>query len=80
MAPSSPILAVHEVEVVYDRAILALRGVTLTVPDGGVIALLGANGAGKSTTLKAISNLLLPDNGRVSKGRIFFEGERDRRA
>lgn len=76
MAPSPPILAVHEVEVVYDRAILALRGVTLTVPDGGVIALLGANGAGKSTTLKAISNLLLPDNGRVSRGRILFEGKR----
>jgi branched-chain amino acid transport system ATP-binding protein len=76
MAPSPPILAVHEVEVVYDRAILALRGVTLTVPDGGVIALLGANGAGKSTTLKAISNLLSPDNGRVSKGQIFFEGRR----
>jgi branched-chain amino acid transport system ATP-binding protein len=76
MAPSPPILAVHEVEVVYDRAIMALRGVSLTVPAGGVIALLGANGAGKSTTLKAISNLLSPDNGRVSKGRIFFEDKR----
>ena len=51
-------LAVNNIEVIYNHVILVLKGVSLTVPEGGVIALLGANGAGKTTTLKAISNLL----------------------
>src|SRR3712207_1120382 len=55
---AAPILAVNNIEVVYDHVILVLKGVSLTVPRGGIVALLGANGAGKTTTLKAISNLL----------------------
>src|SRR5687768_7820976 len=53
-----PILAVNNIEVIYDHVILVLKGVSLSVPAGGIVALLGANGAGKTTTLKAISNLL----------------------
>ena len=56
--------------------ILVLKGVSLTVPQGGIVALLGANGAGKTTTLKAISNLLHAERGEVTKGSIEFEGER----
>jgi branched-chain amino acid transport system ATP-binding protein len=56
--------------------ILVLKGVSLTVPKGGIVAILGANGAGKTTTLKAISNLLKAERGEVTKGSIEFEGER----
>ena len=68
------ILAVSNIEVIYDHVILVLKGVSLSVPKGGIVALLGANGAGKSTTLKAISNLLRAERGEVSKGHILFEG------
>jgi branched-chain amino acid transport system ATP-binding protein len=71
-----PLLAVNNIEVIYDHVILVLRGVSLQVPEGGVIALLGANGAGKTTTLKAISNLLRSERGEVTKGHIEFAGER----
>ncbi|HYM30001.1 MAG TPA: ABC transporter ATP-binding protein [Candidatus Cybelea sp.] len=71
-----PLLAVNNIEVIYDHVILVLRGVSLQVPEGGVIALLGANGAGKTTTLKAISNLLRSERGDVTKGSIEFAGER----
>ncbi len=67
-------LSVNNIEVVYDRVILVLKGVSLTVPRGGIVALLGANGAGKTTTLKAISNLLHAERGEVAKGRILFDG------
>ncbi|MBU2483987.1 MAG: ABC transporter ATP-binding protein [Alphaproteobacteria bacterium] len=70
------ILAVNNIEVIYDHVILVLKGVSLTVPEGGIVALLGANGAGKSTTLKAISNLLRSERGEVTKGSIEFEGKR----
>ncbi|MCP8939714.1 ABC transporter ATP-binding protein [Alsobacter sp. SYSU M60028] len=70
------ILAVNNIEVVYDHVILVLKGVSLTVPRGGIVALLGANGAGKTTTLKAISNLLRAERGEVTKGTIEFAGER----
>jgi branched-chain amino acid transport system ATP-binding protein len=70
------ILAVNNIEVVYDHVILVLKGVSLTVPKGGIVALLGANGAGKTTTLKAISNLLRAERGEVTKGSIEFEGTR----
>jgi branched-chain amino acid transport system ATP-binding protein len=63
------------VEVIYDHVILVLKGVSLTVPRGGIVAILGANGAGKTTTLKAISNLLHAERGEVTKGAIEFEGE-----
>ncbi len=72
---AAPILAVSNIEVIYDHVILVLKGVSLSVPKGGIVALLGANGAGKSTTLKAISNLLGAERGEVTKGHILFEGE-----
>jgi ABC-type uncharacterized transport system ATPase subunit len=63
------LLNVKNIEVIYDHVILVLKGVSLEVPEGGITALLGANGAGKSTTLKAISNLLRAERGEVTKGR-----------
>ncbi len=69
------LLVVNNIEVVYDHVILVLRGVSLTVPEGGVVALLGANGAGKTTTLKAISNLLRVERGEVTKGTIELAGD-----
>ena len=69
-------LAVNNIEVIYNHVILVLKGVSLTVPEGGVVALLGANGAGKTTTLKAISNLLQAERGEVTKGSIKIMGER----
>jgi len=69
------LLAVNGIEVIYDHVILVLKGVSLQVPEGGIVALLGANGAGKSTTLKAISGLLRTERGDVSKGAIEFRGE-----
>jgi branched-chain amino acid transport system ATP-binding protein len=70
------LLAVNGIEVIYNHVILVLKGVSLTVPEGGIVALLGANGAGKTTTLKAISNLLRAERGDVTKGTIHFRGER----
>jgi branched-chain amino acid transport system ATP-binding protein len=69
------ILAVNNIEVIYDHVILVLKGISLSVPKGGITALLGANGAGKTTTLKAISNLLRAERGEVTKGNILFDGE-----
>ena len=71
-----PMLTVNNIEVIYDHVILVLRGVSLEVPEQGIVALLGANGAGKSTTLKAISNLLRAERGDITKGSIEFQGER----
>ena len=77
---AKPVLQLTNVEVRYDRAILALRGVSIEVPEGSIIALLGANGAGKSTTLKAISGLVRAEKGECTEGRIELDGERiDRR-
>src|SRR6202041_3524590 len=72
----APLLAVRNIEVVYDDVILVLRGLSLEVPQGAIVALLGANGAGKSTTLKAISGLLKTEDGEVTRGEIVFNGER----
>jgi branched-chain amino acid transport system ATP-binding protein len=72
---TAPILAVNNIEVIYDHVILVLKGVSLAVPKGRIVALLGANGAGKSTTLKAISNLLRAERGDVTKGSIVFDGK-----
>ena len=69
------LLAVNNIEVIYNHVILVLKGVSLTVPRGGIVAILGANGAGKTTTLKAISNLLRSERGEVTKGTISFKGE-----
>ena len=73
-AAAAPILSVNNIEVVYDHVILVLKGVSLEVPKGEIVALLGANGAGKSTTLKAISNLLSAERGEVTKGSIVLDG------
>ena len=70
------VLSINNIEVIYDHVILVLKGVSLTVPRGGIVAILGANGAGKTTTLKAISNLLKAERGEVTKGSIEFEGTR----
>ena len=72
----SSLLTVNNIEVIYDHVILVLKGVSLKVPEGGIVALLGANGAGKSTTLKAISNLLGAERGDVTKGDIEYMNER----
>ncbi|KAF0137700.1 MAG: branched-chain amino acid transport system ATP-binding protein [Xanthobacteraceae bacterium] len=69
------ILEVNNIEVVYNKAIQALRGLSLAVPKGQIVALLGSNGAGKSTVLKAVSALLPMENGFVTEGRITFDGE-----
>ncbi|MCB1868162.1 MAG: ABC transporter ATP-binding protein [Gammaproteobacteria bacterium] len=69
-------LKINNIEVIYDHVILVLKGVSLEVPQGGIVALLGANGAGKSTTLKAISNLLGAERGDVTKGSIEYKGEK----
>jgi branched-chain amino acid transport system ATP-binding protein len=74
ISPAATILSVNNIEVIYNHVILVLKGVSLTVPQGAIVALLGANGAGKSTTLKAISNLLHAERGEVTKGNIVFEG------
>ncbi len=72
----SAYLSINNIEVIYDHVILVLKGVSLDVPKGKIVALLGANGAGKSTTLKAVSNLLRTERGEVTKGSIEFDGQR----
>ncbi|KUJ73627.1 ABC transporter ATP-binding protein [Ruegeria marisrubri] len=69
------LLEVNNIEVIYNHVILVLKGVSLTVPKGGITALLGGNGAGKTTTLKAVSNLLHSERGEVTKGTIKYRGE-----
>jgi branched-chain amino acid transport system ATP-binding protein len=69
-------LSLHNIEVIYSNVILVLRGVSLEVPESKIVALLGANGAGKSTTLKAISGLLHSQEGEVTRGSIDLEGNR----
>src|ERR1700729_1929096 len=74
VAAAAPLLVVRNIEVVYDDVILVLRGLSLDVPQGAIVALLGANGAGKSTTLKAISGLLKTEDGEGTRGEITFRG------
>lgn len=69
------ILSIKNIEVRYHEVILVLKGVSIDVPKGGIVALLGANGAGKSTTLKAVSGLLKTEDGEVTDGGIEFEGK-----
>ena len=68
-------LSISNLEVVYNKVILSLRGLSLDVPDGSIVALLGANGAGKSTTARAVTGLLGAHNGAITKGTITFEGQ-----
>jgi branched-chain amino acid transport system ATP-binding protein len=76
--PNNPaaanVLSLNNIEVVYDYVSLAIKGVSIDVPKGGMVALLGANGAGKSTTLKSISGLLVAERGEVRRGDIRFFG------
>ena len=72
---SEDVLIVNNIEVVYSHVILVLKGVSLNVKKGGITALLGGNGAGKSTTLKSISNLLASERGEVTKGSVMFGNE-----
>ncbi len=76
MERSEAILKINNIEVKYHEVILVLKGVSIEVPRGGIVALLGANGAGKSTTLKAISGLLKVEDGEVTDGAIEYEGKR----
>ena len=69
-------IALNNVEVVFDNVILVLKGVSIDVGEGSITAILGANGAGKTTTLKAISGLLRPERGEVTRGSISYNGER----
>mgnify|MGYP001330462631 CR=1 FL=1 len=69
------ILEIKNIEVVYDDVILAVSDVSLNVPKGNIVALLGGNGAGKSTTLKSISTMLASERGKVTKGTITYDGQ-----
>src|SRR5689334_7143269 len=73
---TTALLNVNGIEVIYNHVILVLKGVSLRVPEGGVVALLGGNGAGKATTLRALSNLLVAERSEVTKGSIELRGER----
>jgi len=66
------VLTLSNVEVIYDKIFLAIKGISVQVPEGGRVALLGANGAGKSTTLKSVSGLLKPERGEVTRGFVRF--------
>ena len=70
------LLQVNNIQVIYEKVIMVLRGLSLEVPENSIIALLGANGAGKTTTLKAISGLLKAENGEVAQGEITYQGRR----
>ncbi|GAA5112966.1 ABC transporter ATP-binding protein [Haloechinothrix salitolerans] len=72
--PGRSLLAINNIEVIYDEVILVLRGLSLEVPTGSIVALLGSNGAGKSTTLKAASGLLPTEHGEITDGSITFDG------
>ena len=72
---TTDLLTINNLEVIYDDVILVLRGLSLAVPAGQIVALLGSNGAGKSTTLKAVSGLLPTEHGEVTDGSIIFDGE-----
>ncbi len=74
------LLEVENLEVVYDRVMRVLDGVSFSVPEGRIVALLGANGAGKTTVLRAVSGLLGIHDGEITKGRIVLEGEEIHRA
>lgn len=75
MADTDNILEIDSIEVIYDSVIAALHDVSLSVPRGKIVALLGGNGAGKSTTLKAVSTMLAGERGKVTKGTIVYDGQ-----
>jgi len=75
-AAGGPVLEINNIEVIYEDVILVLRGLSLSVPEGKIVALLGSNGAGKSTTLKAVAGLLYSEHGEVTQGTIVYEGKK----
>jgi branched-chain amino acid transport system ATP-binding protein len=75
-----PVLEINNIEVIYEDVILVLRGLSLSVPEGEIVALLGSNGAGKSTTLKAVAGLLPSEHGEVTQGNVVYQGRRITRA
>jgi branched-chain amino acid transport system ATP-binding protein len=75
-----PVLEINNIEVIYEDVILVLRGLSLNVPEGKIIALLGSNGAGKSTTLKAVAGLLPSEHGEVTQGNVVYQGRKITRA
>ena len=75
MSAVESVLEVNNIEVIYNKAVQVLRGLSLSVPRGQIVALLGSNGAGKSTTLKTVSGLLGLENGELTRGEIRFEGK-----
>ena len=74
LSSNGNLLDVNNIEVVYNDIVQVLRGVSLSVPKGGIVSLLGTNGAGKTTTLRAISGLLKPENGFIKDGVVTFDG------
>ncbi|MBI5067412.1 MAG: ABC transporter ATP-binding protein [Deltaproteobacteria bacterium] len=74
-APAPPLLAVNNLEVVYHHSVQVLKGLSLAVPEGRIVALLGSNGAGKTTALKAISGLLPLENGAIEAGAVTYRGQ-----
>jgi branched-chain amino acid transport system ATP-binding protein len=75
-----PVLEINNIEVIYEDVILVLRGLSLSVGEGRIVALLGSNGAGKSTTLKAVAGLLPSEHGEITQGTILYEGRRINKA
>jgi branched-chain amino acid transport system ATP-binding protein len=73
---NEPLLVTEKLAVVYHHAITAIQGVSLTVREGQIVAILGTNGAGKSTTLRALSGFLGIDSARVTEGSVVFKGQR----
>lgn len=73
--PGEALLAINNLKIVYDGAIEAVRDVSLAVPQGAIVALLGSNGAGKSSILKAVSGVLAIEEGEIEKGAIHFDGQ-----
>jgi branched-chain amino acid transport system ATP-binding protein len=72
---TAPLLVIEDVHVVYESAILAVAGVSLSVQPGEIVALLGGNGAGKSSLLRAVSNILHAKRGRIAQGAVSFDGK-----
>jgi branched-chain amino acid transport system ATP-binding protein len=75
-----PVLEINNIEVIYEDVILVLRGLSLSVGEGRIVALLGSNGAGKSTTLKAVAGLLPSEHGEITQGAILYQGRRINKA
>lgn len=69
-------LELLNVEMMYNKVVMVLKGVSLQVPKSGIVALLGGNGAGKTSALKCISCLEYSEEGEVTRGQILFEGQR----